>query len=54
MSKEKAYKAGYDCGMNGASTVNCHFAIFSKPEYMREWEKGKSAAKIIAQENAIE
>ena len=35
------YEAGYDCGSNGANTVNCHFSIFSLPEDTKEWERGK-------------
>lgn len=36
------YDAGYDCGLNGSNTVNCHFGIFSTPEQTREWERGKA------------
>lgn len=40
-----AYKMGLDCGQNGANTTNCHFAIFSSHENMKEWERGKRDAK---------
>lgn len=42
-SKEKthAYKMGYDCGLNGANTTNCHFGLFSSPESTKQWEEGK-------------
>lgn len=42
MTIEKAYTLGTDCAINGADTVNCHFSIFSKPEFTRAWEEGKA------------
>jgi len=39
--KSYAYKMGYDCGVNGANTTNCHFALFSSKENTEEWERGK-------------
>lgn len=36
------YLAGIDCGLNGPSTINSHFGIFSTPEKTREWERGKA------------
>jgi ribosome modulation factor len=39
------YAMGYDCGMNGADAKNCHFSLFSKPEYTRAWEDGKRQAE---------
>ena len=42
--KEYAYKMGYDCGINGANTTNCHFAIFFSEKTMRAWEQGKRDA----------
>ena len=39
------YQAGYDCGKNGANTKNCHFTLFSSPDKMAEWERGKRAAE---------
>lgn len=49
VERTEAYKQGYDCGVNGANTTNCHFSIFSSKENTREWERGKAAA-IKAQE----
>ena len=40
-TEKKAFEMGYDCGKNGANTTNCHFALFTKPEYTRAWERGK-------------
>ena len=42
---------GYDCGINGANTTNCSFALFSKPEYTDAWERGK---KLADEKKAIE
>lgn len=39
-----AYKAGYDAGMNGPNTTNCHFSIFTTDRNTKEWERGKAAA----------
>jgi len=47
IAAQDAYHAGYDAGMNGANTTNCHFAIFSTPEKAKEWERGKAAAERI-------
>lgn len=41
MTKEKAYKLGFDCGLNGSNLTNCDFRIFSTPEFTKEWERGK-------------
>lgn len=35
------YVFGYDCGLKGANTYNCHFSIFSSRERTKEWERGK-------------
>lgn len=40
-----SYDAGYDCGLNGANTANCHFAYFSTPDETRMWELGKRNAE---------
>lgn len=40
-SESYAYRAGFDCGLNGANEKNCHFAIFSSKENTLEWERGK-------------
>lgn len=37
-----AYTAGYDFGLNGANTRNCHFKYFATPELTKEWERGKA------------
>ena len=42
MTVEKAYTLGTDCAINGADTINSHFSIFSKPEFTRAWEEGKT------------
>ena len=39
---EYAESMGYDAGLNGANTVNSHFAIFSEPEFTKAWERGKA------------
>ncbi len=36
-----AYSAGYDCGMYGPNTRNCHFGWFRTPEMTKDWERGK-------------
>lgn len=38
----EAYRRGYDAGMNGANTHNCHFSIFAKSENTKEWERGNN------------
>jgi len=39
------YRLGYDCGENGATTTNCHFAAFVSPEKTKAWERGKADAE---------
>ena len=39
------YKLGFDCGLNGPNTDNCHFSIFSSPENPKKWEQGKRAGE---------
>lgn len=41
---DHAESMGYDCGKNGANETNCHFAIFSAPEFTKAWERGKARA----------
>jgi hypothetical protein len=41
-----AYDAGYDCGLNGSDTINCHFGWFATKESMQEWERGKRNAEL--------
>ena len=48
----RAYDAGYDCGINGPNTTNCHFTYFSTKELTEEWERGKSDAMREKQDNA--
>jgi len=42
MNEKYAYDMGKDCALNGANTTNCSFAIFSKPEFTKAWERGKN------------
>lgn len=37
-----AEEMGFDCGANGPNDTNCHFAIFSRPEFTKAWERGKA------------
>ena len=37
MTKQEVYNHGYDCGKNGANTVNCNFTIFSTEENTLAW-----------------
>lgn len=46
-SEEEAYKAGIDCGLNGATTQNCHFSLFATPELMKAWEMGKASVEKV-------
>lgn len=39
------YRLGYDCGKNGASATNRHFAAFATTEKTKEWERGKADAE---------
>ncbi len=41
----RAYKMGFDCGVNGPNQTNCHFTIFCCPENTRAWEAGKRDAE---------
>ena len=49
-----AYQMGYDCEMNGANDVNCHFSIFSSKENTAAWEAGKRDAATAKQEGKVE
>lgn len=44
MTELDAFNAGFDCGMNGANTTNCHFGLFSSREMTAAWERGKRVA----------
>ncbi len=46
VKQTEAYKQGYDYGVNGANTTNCHFSIFSSKANTKEWERGKAAALL--------
>ena len=39
---ESAYDSGYDAGLKGPNTTNCHFSIFSTHEKTKAWKKGKA------------
>ena len=43
--EKKAFAGGYDCGINGANTNNCHLSLFARPELMKAWTDGKKAAE---------
>ena len=45
VTKEKAFKMGYDCGKNGPNTTKCHFSVFGSIELRKEWEKGNKKAR---------
>jgi hypothetical protein len=51
ISKDEAYKRGYDCGKHGPNKTNCHFRIFATKENTREWERGHAAGKKGAPEH---
>lgn len=36
---------GYDSIINGSTTTNCSFSLFSSPEKTKAWEKGREKAK---------
>ena len=40
---KKCYEMGYDGGVNGANTDNCHFGLFASPEMTKAWENGNKA-----------
>ena len=46
-SEETCYAMGYDCGINGATEVNCHFSLFSSKANTRAWETGKKQAELV-------
>ena len=41
------YRAGFDCGINGANEENCNFRLFATPEQTKEWERGKRDADAV-------
>lgn len=49
-NQSKEYQMGYDCAINGANTTNSHFSLFSTPEKLKEWQRGREdgmKAKVI-------
>lgn len=44
-AEEQAYKMGYDCGLNGPTTTNSNFLLFSTEAKKRAWEEGKADAE---------
>ena len=44
VSVDICFKAGYDAEVNGANTTNCHFSLFSAPQFTAAWENGKKQA----------
>jgi ribosome modulation factor len=47
MTEERAYRLGYDCGMNGANLTNCNFSIFQLPYWTAAWERGKADGEKV-------
>ena len=45
-TKDECYKAGFDCGTNGANPNNCNSTYFATSEKTTWWEEGKHAAEI--------
>jgi len=37
---KKCYEMGYDAGLNGANTENCHFGLFATKEMSDAWSVG--------------
>jgi len=46
---DECYKQGYNCGLNGATTTNCHFSLFATPDKTARWEVGKRDGKVAKQ-----
>ena len=42
----EAYNAGYDCGTNGANTVNCYYTFFATKELSKAHLKGVKDAQL--------
>lgn len=47
------YKNGYDAGLNGPNTGNCHFSNFATKEQTKDWEAGNSAGKKARKKGKI-
>ena len=41
---ETAYKAGFDCGKNGADLINSNYKWFGSMDSTQEWQRGKRDA----------
>lgn len=39
--EERAYKAGYDCGLHGADDKNCDFRHFQTQRTAEAWQRGQ-------------
>lgn len=48
VSQAEAEKQGYDAGLNGPTTENCHFSLFASPMLTRAWERGNERGKRAA------
>ena len=40
-----AYEQGYNCGLNGANIINCHYGLFSCPEKRKHGKTVKGMGK---------
>lgn len=52
MTEERAYRLGYDCGLNGPGLTNCAFSIFSERRFTKAWERGKRDAEATKTEDS--
>jgi ribosome modulation factor len=41
-----AYQYGYDAGVNGPNTTNCHFSLFHSPDMTKAWERGNAVGLV--------
>ena len=41
-TNDECYKAGFDSGLNGPNTTNCHFSLFATKEKTARWEAGQA------------
>ena len=48
LTKQEAYKAGYDAGRNGPNTDNCNFRFFATEELKNKWESGNRHGRAHA------
>lgn len=40
------FRMGYDCAINGATTINSHYSLFSTPAKTKTWEAGKKYGEL--------